>query len=86
MKVRFRITQKDIREGLGGECRKCPVALAIARRVNQPVFVSPTPGINIGHYVWDMPIKILEFVTRFDWGMLVQPMSFTLDIPKEFLR
>ena len=89
MKTRINITQKDIDNGKKCGCDTCPVALAIKRRVIKNAFVEVgLYDIGLATESISLNETTCDFVRRFDrYGRnKVKPFSFTIDIPKKFLR
>jgi hypothetical protein len=78
------VTQEDIDNGVRQDCRCCPVALALKRVARiQRVFLG---GVSLSptKIIW-FPPEVKRFIERFDWRNTVQPFSFELDIPDEYL-
>lgn len=88
------VTTPDIRHGVAQDCEECPVAQALERVVRADIrlavrsgFVTfyQTPGDSAAVSI-ALPWAAREFVERFDEGLGVEPLTFELDIPPEFLR
>lgn len=99
MLTKVEVTQADISNGVMLECTMCPVALAINRHLN-PVFQSSVrPGYIIlrskfvkmlTEQYTDSEIiptekTVHDFIHAFDMHGYVQPFSFELDIPDNYL-
>lgn len=80
MEIMVEVTQEDIDKTTGGECHKCPIALAIARSVGQMVLVFPTQ-FTLGGDLFRLPPVAVEFIREFDKKNLVSPITFTLTVP-----
>lgn len=61
----FHVTSGDILGGVMARCQRCPVALAIRRDVNTPVWVSAY-RISIGLHEFDTPLAAAAFIRQFD--------------------
>jgi hypothetical protein len=87
------VTETDIRNGVQLVCIWCPLALSLKRYVNKrySVFVHDD-HVNIANLErLDIPpIPLTDeakaFVDAFDHSQHVEPFSFQLDIPEEFLK
>lgn len=83
------VTQEMISEGVRRECHRCPVALAVKAVVRDGIFVRVGTGfLYLGDHrrTVTMPVDAQWFIRAFDCGRPVQPISFPLDIPEEFLK
>lgn len=75
------VTAEHIANGRRGDCRSCPVALALRDAGVQ--------GASVGLYflMWDNkqavphPLAVAAFIDRFDRRQPVAPFSFTLPEP-----
>jgi hypothetical protein len=85
MKVEINVTQEHIDNGLADKCFACPVALALSEKV-KPAAAVHRGLILIGEKNLSQPLSVAEFVNDFDEGVKVEPFSFSLDIPEEYLR
>jgi hypothetical protein len=90
MRVKIEVTQDDIEKGKRNQCNLCPVARAVKRvahiwGVGSPG-VYPTERMAPLNSIADLPYKARTFVCRFDNALPVKPFTFTLNIPKEYLR
>lgn len=88
------VTQQHIDKGCRIQASNCPIALAIDELLKEPLqaWVCQS-NIGIGaegeerfRYQENTPESAKEFITRFDAGEPVEPFSFDLDIPAEFLK
>ena len=82
--MKIEVTQKDIDNGVQGECQSCPIALAFKRNSNiKRVYVN-TKSIDVLHYgigvkSYELPKKAKTFIKRFDRQEPVKPFSFELE-------
>lgn len=79
--IRVRVTKRDIDNGLRGVCARCPVALALQRRIAP---LSDTDGqrwyLGGGSYARPLPLAVSRFVRAYDWGRKVKPFTFTVRV------
>ena len=78
------VTAQDIRDGLQNACKECPIALA-AKRAG---IDDPSVGANLDGWTGTvedragktapLPAAALRFISRFDAGQPVEPLSFTV--------
>lgn len=94
------ITQKLIDQGVPGDAKCCPVALAIRLLVKDDVSVTVGNRIWLGRQNDSMmffysPEEVSNFINAFDRidemlydkrGPRPEPFSFPLDIPEEYLK
>lgn len=90
MIVTVDVTQDDIRDGVRGQCYRCPVARAISRLLVSTVLAQVTPGLVVFPACGTVPPVPLpehagRWIDAFDGGYNVRPFSFVLDIPGELL-
>jgi hypothetical protein len=95
--VKINVTANDIRRGEVGSACRCPVALAVSRHLHPkfaPYVYEPGLEIYAGdsdvNPVWrgGLPLAPRQFIYRFDCCQCknLQPLSFTLELPVEYLR
>jgi len=77
------ITQQDIDFGQRGSCSRCPIAIAIRRKIPRAGAIAVSPySIRWVHddVWWDayVPSEVKEFITKFDAYCPVEPMEFEL--------
>lgn len=66
-------------------CQTCPVARAIERTTGRAVYVVPDTFTFVGgkgfgeKHVHQFPLKVMQFICRFDAGKLVEPFQFEID-------
>jgi len=89
MKVRFRVTKKDINDGKPGSCSLCPIALSMKRRgfevaVGVSILNIPSPSKDDCYSIYTKP-KMQSFISEFDNFIDVKPFQFTLEIPAKFV-
>lgn len=93
-RVTVNVTARDIVKGIRGECRCCPVALALNRLLKKPYatnvgirsvcYYSITDTGNV--YGPDMPEFVSTFIYAFDGNKNPLPFKFKMSIPKMVLR
>lgn len=86
MIVTIDVSADDIAQGRIGECRHCPLALALERtltpRHHQDAWEVDEFSCKIEAVVEiDLPLHASEFIVAFDAGYAVAPFSFQLDLP-----
>ena len=78
-----KVMQRHIDKGIGGDCGKCPIALALLDVGFTHVDVD-TNNIMINYkdktYYIDLPDEAVEFIERFDNELPVNPFSFSIDL------
>jgi hypothetical protein len=94
--IRIAVTKKDILNGKPVQCTKCPVALAINRRLKPNYYVAVVDNYfniwdNTPNYSYqksvNLPLKVTDFIKDFDrFTSPIQPITFNIDIPEEFLK
>ena len=83
--MKIEVTQKDIDEGVQGECTLCPIALAFKRNINFKAVYVNGKSIDVwyprsgGVKTYELPKKAQTFVKRFDRQEPVKPFSFELE-------
>lgn len=83
--MKIEVTQKDIDNGVQGECQLCPIALAIKSTSNfkrvyvNGKFIEVWHRGNQGIKTYELPKKAQTFVKRFDRQEPVKPFSFELE-------
>lgn len=88
MKIKVEVTQGDISDGVRGSPRYCPIALAVRRSGNTRAFVGGYRVSRLGGIgpldpygqSADLPSSARRFVACFDQGLVVDPISFELEI------
>lgn len=93
MRTTIRVTKRDIASAYRCNSRRCPVALAL-NRVLHPIFtasVGTTSAAIIAAdesaiHTFALPRKVDRFISVFDGDGDPAPLSFTLSIPKRFLK
>lgn len=100
--VTVNVTQKHIDGGTPQSCRFCPIALAINEQLCEPYFIQvgqtkasiykkltlTEPPSFFGCHTFDLPVEATRFIKFFDNDndSLIQPFSFQLEIPTEYLE
>jgi hypothetical protein len=84
------VTQEDIDAGVAKDCRRCPVAKALARALNSVVAhasdnILASLTLIGGRFYCDQivpaPPVVADFVRRFDAGQPISPFTFPIDWP-----
>lgn len=73
--MRVEVTAKDIDEGVPRACFGCPVALALTRASKKLVLVS-AKMYSLDGIQAELPEDVINWVTDFDLGQPVQPITF----------
>lgn len=76
--MKIHVTEKDIKNGKMGSETSCPITLAIKRRFKRKDISANCISIRIGNVSFIVPWKVCEFISRFDHGKKVRPISFFL--------
>lgn len=89
MKVTIEVTQADIDAGTPGLGCMCPVALAVHRALpHLPDAYIYSYGVaedsRTAHFA-DLPRAARDFISTFDGGDDVAPLSFDLDVPDDLM-
>lgn len=92
--VSVRVTSDDIASGKRKDACHCPVALALKRAYPESEIFAGDDGELYTYQapaaprvrVASLPPVANRFIEEFDDGYAVQPFSFTLDIPDQYLR
>lgn len=90
MEVIVDVTASDIMHGHKCEEASCPIALAILSLLDGDTRVSvSTTAVEFicdyEKYSTTLPDAAKAFINDFDFGRVVMPLSFMLDIPEEVL-
>lgn len=93
MRCRINVTERDIKTGLVGSSKSCPVALAIKRHIKNDAHVTVTSeSTSIFNSTFDDYVAsvhsgyVRSWISRFDEHYSVFPMRFYLNIPDQFHR
>jgi len=80
MHLDIAVTQADIYNGIKGDCNCCPVALAVKRAGGLAVRVSQEIEADFDGdlHSFGIPPELVAFITAFDDGRDVEPISCTL--------
>lgn len=76
----IKVTAKDIKEGVAGNCSLCPVALALKRASGQDLVKAGSMYIEVGNNSFQTPPEASRFMFRFDTRLSPLPFTFELDI------
>lgn len=91
-KIRIHVTKEDILNGVRANYNKCPVALAIKRRIKPDLYVEVrASGIDIGDVHIVNSINTYGFISRFDncpreYRDSITPIRFMIEIPSGFVK
>lgn len=88
------VTQRDIDRGAVADCKRCPIARAVARKTHRKVSVSPSfvhivrnQGDQVIFRTYSLPKEARDFIDAFDWGLKVKypvrPFTFELKLRKK---
>lgn len=95
MKVKIEVTKDDIKNGKLDHSSKCPVALAMKRKIKNMVWVFSEEFYlkdYMGFYKsYDMPKKTGDRITKFDGAKdkntkNMTPFSFVVNVPEKFVK
>ena len=85
--MKISVTEQDIKKGFVGECRACPIALAIERATGRVGVAVARTYVNLGeiratgyHDLADLPESARSFIQRFDSRNPVEPFEFELEV------
>ena len=83
--VQIYVDEKCIKNGVIGDAKHCPVALACKKYLPRNVvkFIGPLT-MEIGGRNIISPKEVKLFIMAFDKGLDVEPFDFTLDLTKIF--
>lgn len=86
------VSKRHIDDGKCGSPKRCAVALAIREHVKEGIYVCIEAGqVCFTSYTKadfsrrKLPIEASQFIERFDRMKSVEPITFELDIPQDFL-
>ena len=81
-KMTVRVTWKDIRSGVMGDCQMCPIAKALRRKTyyKQDINVAGSEDCTVGNYQATGPKTMDTFINQFDAGKPVKPFTLTLTL------
>jgi hypothetical protein len=90
MLTQIDVTQEDIDNGIERSCGFCPVALAVRRATDKNASVDEE-DMQVWEFVDGLrryevattPTEVTIFIKRFDRGMDVQPLSFTVEFQED---
>lgn len=83
MKYTIQVTNAHIQNGIKGNCKHCPVALAVMEITHGEVLVGNdklAAKINDNNHWAYTPDNVNDFVYDFDAGMPVQPFTFEIEL------
>lgn len=92
--ITVRVTDADIRDGEQGECKRCPIALAITRRLSDRADVKVSNRLV---RFWDLrdlafeqvevlPEPARRFIYIFDLDGSAEPFAFPLQVPRRLMK
>jgi hypothetical protein len=85
--LKITVTSDDIKNGYQNSCYRCPIALAISRRLKElNIWYSMVEVFKADVYIykpsdkeiWLLPAKAQYFITQFDTNGIVEPFEFNL--------
>ena len=88
MRKVIEVTQKHIDIGTPLHSNHCPIALAVKEHLKEKIsFGISQIQYHIDEFEFGNTMdEVKEFISRFDNNLSVQPFTFELDIPDEYLR
>jgi hypothetical protein len=88
MTLHVTVTQKQIDIGKRGDCWSCAAAMAVKKATKGSGWTFKSIGWSIANFSKHkkyigitLPVIAIEFIDRFDNGLSVEPISFTLELP-----
>jgi hypothetical protein len=85
MRITIDVTADDIANGVRGRCSTCPVALAVRRVPGLEKWEVGGMSAFYGASSFPLPCAASRFIMDFDGGRPVEPFSFEVDVPDEYL-
>lgn len=76
--MKIEVTQEDIKAGRKTECTRCPIALAIKRKVGYTMSVGTRVCGSLDNE-FQLPKIAQDFISNFDHGNPVEPFTFELE-------
>lgn len=81
------VTEEDIARGLADDCEKCAVALACQRTIHPFIEVYGSRcSIYNCYSIWlgefKLPKPVTKWIRDFDEGVVGEPFTFEVDVPK----
>lgn len=92
MKVEINVADEHIEKGKAGDCRLCPISLAIKPllKFNVPLEVTCYRiWLGVENRTVSLPLLARDFIRAFDSRQASKkpkPVTFTLDIPDQYLK
>lgn len=92
MRVKIEVTASDIKRGVVKDCKDCPVARAIRRKLERSAVCLSVgaDSFDFFHkgcfYGYCLPEEASRFIGAFDSRTAVKPFSFCLNLPREVLK
>jgi hypothetical protein len=90
MKIKLRVTEDHLINGVRQNCGLCPVALAIGEIVMEDVRIWVLPssitllmGYDL-HKIWNS-IEMGRYISDIDQSVDVEPREFEVEIPEKYL-
>ena len=83
MLIHVDVTELDIHSGHPSDSMRCPIAIALRRAVGREVVDVYGTYCEVRGRRADLPVPARVFVSRYDDGDPVGPLTFELDIPEE---
>lgn len=94
VRVRFEVTERDIKKGRISDGDNCPVAIAVRRSIKPSCFenvgsealhLSDGGDFREGFEI-DLPKNVVKRIEKFDSRDGMSPFAFTMRLPQEVLR
>lgn len=79
MQKKIEVTQRDINKGCQNSMNCCPIGRALRREFHCSFTDVSVGGDRIeveNRYMYTVPLKVQDFIEKFDSGKLVKPFSF----------
>jgi len=89
MTIQFQVTDDDIRRGVRSDPCKCPVALAVQRRLKRPSAEVCSSDISWGQLEGHaLPPDAVNWIARFDTRgrRNLKPFRFKMNLPADAVR
>ena len=83
-KIKINVTKNDIKNGVKLHGGRCPIALAMRRKIKNFETVDRLEVV-IGGKRLQTPPRIEEFIRKFDHNIKVNASSFFIEVPKRYL-
>lgn len=83
MKKNIEVTKEDIYSGTRTDCQRCPIALAVNRAlgIKTSIIGRECMYLNKDSTEIHLPLVARNFISSFDYGILLAPFSFEIELP-----